>query len=49
MATKVHSITRAKVLSQFLYSFTYWIAVAKISRLQAFETDTDLGLCLFVS
>ena len=47
MATKVHSITSTKVLSQFMHSFAYWIAVTKIPRLQAFETDTNFGLCLF--
>ena len=49
MAAKVHSITGTKVFPQFLYSFAYGVAVAEVSRLQAFEADTDFGLRLFVS
>jgi len=48
MSTKVHSITRAKVLSQFLHPLTHRVAVAKIPRLQAFEADTYLGLRLII-
>jgi len=49
MATKIHSITSAKVLSQLLHSFTHWITVAKISRLQPFNADTNFGLSLLIS
>ena len=49
MAAKVHSITGTKVFPQFLHPFAHRITVTKISRLQAFETDTNFGLCLFVT
>lgn len=49
MAAKVHSITSAKMFSQFLHSFAHWIAVTKISCFQPFEADANLGLHLFVS
>ena len=49
MTTKVHSITRTKVFSQFMHAFTYGVAVTKVSRLQAFEPDPNLGLRLFIS
>lgn len=49
MPTKVHSITGAKVFSQFLYSLAYRFAVTKIPCLQTFETNTNLGLRLLVS
>ena len=49
MAAKVHSITGTKVFPQFLHPFAHRTTVTKISRLQAFETDTNFGLCLFVS
>jgi len=48
MTTKVHSIPSTKVLSQFLHSFAHWITVAKVARLQPFEADTNLGLCLLI-
>jgi len=48
MAAKIHSITSAKVFSQFLHPFTHWITVAEISRLQPFDADTNLGLGLFI-
>ena len=49
MATKVHPITGTKVFSQFLHPFAYRVTVTKISCLQAFEADANLGLRLFVS
>ena len=49
MAPKIHSITSAKVFSQFLHPFTDWITVAEISRLQPFDANKNLGLGLLVS
>lgn len=49
MTTKIHSITRTKVFSQFMHAFTYGVSVTKVSRLRTFEPDPILGLRLFIS
>ena len=37
------------MLSQFNYTFAYWITIAKISRFQAFYANPYLGLGLLVA
>ncbi len=49
MTTEVHPIPRAKMFAQFQHTIAYRIAVTKITRLQAFKADSDLGLRLLVS
>ena len=49
MATEVHPVACTEMLSQFLYTFAYRITVAKISRFQASNAHTQLGLRLFVA
>jgi len=43
MAAKVHSIPSTQVFSQFLHPFAHRVTVTKISCLQAFEANTNLG------
>jgi len=48
MATKVHPITGAEMLFQFQHAIAYRFAITKISCLQAFEANTNLGLDLLI-
>lgn len=49
MTTEVNAVTGTEVFSQFVYTVADRMAVAKISCFEAFDTDADLCLRLFVA